>query len=160
MSALRLPGHHYVAQYGPVQVVVLGMQADSSAVDFARTTLGQRCHPACPVRFVLVHQPIGVGNPIIPVLRRAHVAAILAAHLHRYERHLRSGVLEFTLGTGGEGPGSAQYTQATPDAIRSFIAYGFLEIHIHGRSITYRFIDQTGRVRDHVLQHVPRMTRG
>lgn len=155
VSALHLPGHHYVEQYGPVQVVVLGMQVDGSAVAFARRTLGRGCRPACPVRFVLVHRPIDAASPIMPVLRRAHVAAIVAAHLHRYERHVRSGVLEFTLGTGGEGAGGAQYTRATPDAIRSFIAYGFLEIAIHGGSIEYRFIDQTGRVRDQVRQAVP-----
>ena len=89
------------------------------------------------------------------MLRRADVAAILAGHLHRYERRVRSGVLEFTLGTGGEGPGSPQFTKATPDAIVSFIAYGFLEIQIHGHSIAYRFVDQAGRVRDQVLGTVP-----
>ena len=155
ISALRLPGHQYVAQYGPVQVVVLGMQADSSAVAFARRTLGRGCNPACPVRFVLLHRPIAAGSPIMPVLRRAHVAAIIAAHLHRYERHDRSGVLQFTLGTGGEGPGGAQFTRPTPDAIVSFLAYGFLDIEIHGHSIAYRFIDQTGRVRDQVVRTLP-----
>jgi hypothetical protein len=96
----------------------------------------------------------------MPVLRRAHVAAIVAGHLHRYERHVRAGVLEFTVGTGGEGAGSVQFTQPTPDAIRSFIAIGFLEISIHGHTIEYRFIDQTGRVRDAVRETVPGMTAG
>jgi hypothetical protein len=155
ISALRLPGHHYVAQYGPVQVVVLGLQADSSARAFARRTLGRGCSPACPVRFVLVHRPIATDDPIMPLLRRAHVAAIVAAHLHRYERHRRAGVLQFTLGTGGEGPGSPQFTRATPDAIVSFLAYGFLEIRIHAGSVAYRFVDQAGRVRDQVLQPIP-----
>ena len=152
-SAFDMPGEHYAIQYGPVQVVVLGLQADSSAVDFARHTLG-RCSPACPVRFVLVHRPIEATNAIMPLLRRRHVAAVLAAHLHRYERHVRAGVLEFTVGTGGEGPGSAQFTKATSDAIVSFIAYGFLEIDVRGGSIDYRFIDESGRVRDHVARPV------
>jgi hypothetical protein len=160
ISALHLPGHQYVAQYGPVQVVVLGLQTDRSALNYARRTLGRGCRPACPVRFVLVHRPIDAASPIMPVLRRAHVAAIVAGHLHRYERHVRSGVLEFTVGTGGEGAGSAQYTRATPDAIRSFIAIGFLEIGIHGHTIDYRFIDQSGRVRDRVRQTVPGMSTG
>jgi hypothetical protein len=69
-------------------------------------------------------------------------------------------VLEFTVGTGGEGAGSAQFTQATPDAIRSFIAIGFLEMGIRGRSIDYRFVDQTGHVRDQVRQSVPGMPAG
>jgi hypothetical protein len=90
----------------------------------------------------------------MPLLRERHVAAILAAHLHRYERHVRAGVLEFTVGTGGEGPGSAQFTKATPDAIVSFIAYGFLEIDLHGRTIDYRFIDESGRVRDQVRRSI------
>jgi hypothetical protein len=79
----------------------------------------------------------------------------LAAHLHRYERHDRAGVLQFTLGTGGEGPGSAQYTQATPDALVSFIAYGFLQIDVGGGRIDYRFVDESGDVRDEVRRTVP-----
>jgi hypothetical protein len=154
ISAFDLPGHHYTAQYGPVQVVVLGLQADSSALSYARSVLGS-CGNSCPVRLVLLHRPIGAGNPIMPLLRARHVAAILAGHLHRYERHLRDGVLEFTVGTGGEGPGSAQFTRPTPDAIVSLQAYGFLEIDIHGTSIAYRFVDQSGRVRDHVAQRIP-----
>jgi hypothetical protein len=153
-SAFDMPGERYAVQYGPVQVVVLGLQADGAAVDFARRTLGKGCAPACPVRLVLVHRPIDAGNAIMPLLRQRHVAAILAAHLHRYERHVRAGVLEFTVGTGGEGAGSAQYTKATPDAIVSFIAYGFLEIDLRGDTIDYRFIDDAGRVRDHVQRPI------
>jgi hypothetical protein len=155
ISALQLPGHHYTAQYGPVQVVVLGLQADRSALDYATTTLGQGCDPACPVRLVLLHRPIDASNPIMPLLRRRHVAAIVAAHLHRYERHRRAGVLQFTVGTGGEGPGGAQFTKPTPDAIVSLLAYGFLQIEIRGDAISYRFVDESGRVRDSVDQRVP-----
>ena len=154
IAALHLPGHHYVAQYGPVQIVVLGLQADASALAYARDTLG-RCRPACPVRFVLTHRPIATDNPIMPLLRQRHVAAILAGHLHRYERHERAGILQFTLGTGGEGPGSAGFTQPTPDAKVSFLAYGFLRIDIHNGTIDYRFIDQQGHIRDHVTRTVP-----
>ncbi len=153
ISALHLPGHHYTAQYGPVQVVVLGLQADASALAYAEATLG-RCHGACPVRFVLTHRPIDANNPIMPLLRRRHVAAILAGHLHRYERHERAGVLQFTLGTGGEGPGAAGFTQPTPDAKVSFLAYGFLRIDIDGSTIDYRFIDQRGHTRDHVTRTI------
>jgi hypothetical protein len=151
ISALHLPGHHYAVQYGPVQVVVLGLQADSSARRFAAEKLG-RCATPCPVRFVIIHRPIASSDPILPLLRRRRVAAILAAHLHRYERHVRGGVLQFTLGTGGEGPGGAQFTQPTPDAIVSFLAYGFLQIDIARGHITYRFVDERGRVRDTVVR--------
>ena len=155
ISALHLPGHQYSVQYGPVQVVVLGLEADASALDYARKTLG-RCSGPCPVRFVLTHRPISANNPIMPLLRQRHVAAILAGHLHRYERHVRGGVLQFTVGTGGEGAGNAAYTLATPDAIVSFIAYGYLRIGIAGDRISYQFIDQSGRVRDRVEQTIPR----
>jgi hypothetical protein len=155
ISALHLPGHHYSVQYGPVQVVVLGLQADRSALDYATATLGRGCSPACPVRLVLVHRPIDASNPIMPLLRRRHVAAIVAAHLHRYERHDRAGVLQFTVGTGGEGPGGAQFTRPTPDAIVSLLAYGFLQIEIRGDAISYRFVDESGRVRDRVDQRLP-----
>ncbi len=154
LSALHLPGHHYVAQYGPVQVVVLGLQSDSSARAYARANLGRGCSPACPVRFVLVHRPIAASDPIMPLLRQRHVAAILAGHLHRYERTVRSGVLEFTVGTGGEGAGSAQFTPATPGAIRSLIAYGFLEIRIDGATVDYQFVNDTGRVLDRYRQRL------
>jgi hypothetical protein len=154
ISALHLPGHQYSVQYGPVQVVVLGLEADASALAYAGRTLG-RCDGPCPVRFVLTHRPISANNPIMPLLRQRHVAAILAGHLHRYERHVRHGVLQFTIGTGGEGAGSAAFTRATPDAIVSFIAYGYLRIAIVGDRISYRFIDQSGRVRDHVEQTIP-----
>jgi len=156
IAALRLPGHHYVAQYGPVQIVVLGLQADASALAYARDTLGRCKRPACPVRFVLTHRPIATDNPIMPLLRQRRVAAILAGHLHRYERHERADILQFTLGTGGEGPGSAGFTQPTPDAKVSFLAYGFLRIDIHDGTIDYRFIDQQGHVRDHVTRTIPR----
>jgi tartrate-resistant acid phosphatase type 5 len=153
ISALHLPGHQYSAQYGPVQVVVLGLEADASALRFARTTLGV-CQGPCPVRFVLTHRPIDTANPIMPLLRRRHVAAILAGHLHRYERHERAGILQFTVGTGGEGPGDEANTRATPDAIRSFLAYGFLRIRIAGTRISYQFIDEQGQVRDEVNRTV------
>jgi hypothetical protein len=147
ISALHLPGHHYSVQYGPVQVVVLGLQADASAVTYAAKALG-RCQGPCPVRFVLTHRPITASNPIMPLLRTRHVAAILAGHLHRYERQVRAGMLEFTVGTGGEGAGDAAHTRASRGAQRSLLAYGFLRIEIARTRITYLFVDQRGRIRD------------
>ena len=101
ISALHLPGHQYSVQYGPVQIVVIGLQADSSTPAYANATVGV-CGASCPIRFVLVHRPIAADNPIMPILRRRHVTAIIAGHLHRYERHVRAGILQFTVGTGGE----------------------------------------------------------
>jgi hypothetical protein len=153
ISALHLPGHHYSVQYGPVQVVVLGLQADSSALAYASRVLGH-CSRPCPVRFVLTHRVIEARNPIMPLLRQRHVAAALAGHLHRYERHVRAGVLEFTVGTGGEGPGSAAFTRRTPDALYSSLAYGFLRISIAGSGIRYAFVDEGGHVLDRASQHL------
>ncbi|MDX6570039.1 MAG: acid phosphatase type 7 [Gaiellales bacterium] len=153
IGALHLPGHHYTVQYGPVQVVVLGLQADSSGLAYATRMLG-RCSRPCPVRFVLTHRVIEAANPIMPLLRSRHVAAALASHLHRYERHVRAGVLEFTVGTGGEGPGGAAFTRRTPDALFSSLAYGFLRISIAGRGVRYAFVDERGRVLDGVSQRI------
>ncbi|MGZ4480931.1 MAG: metallophosphoesterase family protein [Gaiellales bacterium] len=153
ISALHLPGHHYSVQYGPVQVVVLGLQADASARAYAAKTLG-RCHEQCPVRFVLVHRPLSADAPILPLLRRRHVSAILAGHLHRYERQVLSGVLEFTVGTGGEVAGSAQYTPATPGAQVSLLTYGFLLIRVTRDHVDYRFINERGQFLDHAQQRV------
>jgi hypothetical protein len=106
------------------------------------------------VRFVLTHRVIEADNPIMPLLRRRHVAAALAGHLHRYERHIRDGMLEFTTGTGGEGAGSAAFTRRTPDALYSSLAYGFLRISIAGNRVGYAFVDERGRVLDHVSQRI------
>lgn len=154
ISALRLPGHDYAVQYGPVQIVVLGLEASRSGAAYAARVLG-RCRRPCPVRFVLVHRPIAAGNAIMPLLRARRVAAILAAHLHRYERHDHRGVLEFTVGTGGEGPGSATFTRATPDAQVSLLNYGFLRIDIQRGRIEYRFVDERGRILDRTERRIP-----
>ena len=77
ISALHLPGDgkHYSVRYGPIQVVALGLQADAKALAYARRALAE---PGPSVRFILVHRPIRAGNPILPLLRSRHVAAILA----------------------------------------------------------------------------------
>ncbi len=154
IAALRLPGHHYAVQYGPVQVVVLGLQADPSAVAYAAATLG-RCLTPCPLRFVLTHRAIPANDAILPLLRERHVTAILAGHLHRYERLMRDGIPAFTVGTGGEGPGPAVYTPASADAQASLIANGFLRIDIVGSHVTYLFLDDHGLVRDRFEQRIP-----
>jgi hypothetical protein len=114
-----------------------------------------RCSPACPVRFVLVHRPIGTGNAILPVLRTHGVTAILAGHLHRYERLVVGGVLEFTVGTGGEGAGSVQFTPRTPGAQVSLIDYGFLRIDISAGRVDYRFVNDRAQTLDRFRQPLP-----
>jgi len=146
-SALHLPGPRgrYVVRYGPVQLVLLGLEAGAPELDFARRALAE---PGALVRFVVVHRPIQPGNPILPVLRRAGVAAILAGHLHRYERRTVGGLPEFTVGTSGEGPGAAEFTKATPGAAVSLLDYGSLLVDVSSASIAYTFVDERGRVLD------------
>ena len=146
-SALHLPGPRgrYVVHYGPVQLVLLGLEAGAPELDFARRALAE---PGALVRFVVVHRPIQPGNPILPVLRRAGVAAILAGHLHRYERRTVGGLPEFTVGTSGEGPGAAEFTKATPGAAVSLLDYGSLLVDVSSASIAYTFVDERGRVLD------------
>jgi hypothetical protein len=146
-SALHLPGPRgrYVVRYGPVQLVLLGLEAGAPELEFAQRALAE---PGALVRFVVVHRPIQPGNPILPVLRRAGVAAILAGHLHRYERRTVGGLPEFTVGTSGEGPGAAEFTKATPGAAVSLLDYGSLLVDVSSASIAYTFVDERGRVLD------------
>ena len=104
--------------------------------------------PGPLVRFIVVHRPVQPGNPILPLLRRTGVAAILAGHLHRYERRTVGGMPEFTVGTSGEGPGAAEFTKATPGAAVSLLDYGSLLVEVSSGGIAYTFVDERGRVLD------------
>ncbi len=146
-SALHLPGPRgrYAVRYGPVQLVLLGLEAGATEIAFARKELAV---PGPLVRFIVVHRPVQPGNPILPLLRRSGVAAILAGHLHRYERRTVGGVPEFTVGTSGEGPGAAEFTKATPGAAISLLDYGSLLVEVSSGGIAYTFVDERGRVLD------------
>jgi hypothetical protein len=146
-SALHLPGPQgrYAVRYGPVQLVLLGLEAGAPEIAFARRALAVT---GPLVRFVVVHRPVQPGNPILPLLRRSGVAAILAGHLHRYERRTVGGIPEFTVGTSGEGPGSAEFTKATPGAAISLLDYGSLLVEVSSGEIGYTFVDERGRVLD------------
>ncbi len=102
-DALEWPdlGERYDLRYGPVQVVALGLRADAVDVAFARRALAR---PGPLARFVVTHQPVKAGNPLLPVIAAAPVTAVLAGHLHAYERREVAGapgVPFFTVGTGG-----------------------------------------------------------
>ncbi|MDX6591291.1 MAG: tartrate-resistant acid phosphatase type 5 [Gaiellales bacterium] len=146
-DALELPGEagRYTVRYGPVQVVLLGLEADASAIPFAREALSE---PGPEVRFVVVHRPVRTGNPILPVLREAGVAAVFAGHLHRYEREVLDGVLQFTVGTSGQGAGNEDFTLATPGAESSLLDYGLLRVQVTPEGASYVFVDERGRVLD------------
>jgi hypothetical protein len=146
-SALHLPGPHgrYAVRYGPVQLVLLGLEAGVPELAFARQALAV---PGPLVRFVVVHRPVQPGNPILPMLRRFGVAAIFAGHLHRYERRTVGGIPEFTVGTSGEGAGSAEFTKATPGAAVSLLDYGLLMVEVSTSGVGYTFVDERGRMLD------------
>jgi hypothetical protein len=86
---------------------------------------------------------------MLPLLRRAHVAAVIAGHLHRYERRVVGGIPEFVVGTSGEGPGAAEFTKRSSDAIVSLLSFGSLRVTVTATGVGYQFIDERGRVLDH-----------
>jgi Calcineurin-like phosphoesterase len=147
-DALHLPNDagRYAVDYGPVQIVLLGLDDGPAEVAFARRALAQ---PGPRARFVVLHRPVQPGDSILPLLRRRHVAAVIAGHLHRYERRVVGGIPEFVLGTGGEGPGAAEFTKRSPDAIVSLLNFGSLRVSVTATGISYQFIDERGRVLDH-----------
>ncbi|MGZ8693004.1 MAG: hypothetical protein ACXWZT_09755, partial [Gaiellaceae bacterium] len=125
--------------------VLLGLTAaDAGAQAYARREL-QR--PGPTVRFLVVHRPLLRGNPLLPFLRQ-RVAAVFSGHLHRYERRLVEGVLQFVVGTGGQGAGDERFTLATPDAVTSLLDFGALRVRVAAGGVDYRFVDERGRVLD------------
>ncbi|MGE0027625.1 MAG: metallophosphoesterase [Thermoleophilia bacterium] len=148
-DALEWPnlGERYDLRYGPVQVVALGLRADAADVAFARRALAR---PGPLARFVVTHQPIKAGNPVLPVIAAAPVTAVLAGHLHAYERREVAGapgVPFFTVGTGGA-PRNDERTPRSPDAVAHLLAFGVMRVHLEGDRATYAFVDTGGAVRD------------
>jgi hypothetical protein len=149
--ALQVPETRgrYAIRYGPIQVVLLGLQADAGAIAFARRRLAQ---PGPRVRFVVLHRPLTPTSPLLPVLRRDRVQAVFVGHLHRYERRVLGGVLQFTVGTSGEGAGAAEFTKRSPDALVSLLDFGSLRVEVSSSSVRYAFVDERGRVLDRVAE--------
>jgi hypothetical protein len=145
IDAFELPGERFTVAYGPLQIVVLGVQAGADDVSYLQQALAR---PGFTHRIVVVHKPLQEGNPVLPVLAAGRVDVVLSGHLHRYERRIVGGLLTFTVGTGGMGPGQAEFTKPSPGAQVSLLDYGFLRIDIEGPHIRYAFIDERGRVID------------
>jgi predicted phosphodiesterase len=141
-------GGRFVAHYGPIQVVILGDEPnEDAAIAFARTALRE---PGPAVRFVACHRPLHSGDALLPVVREAGAAAVFCGHLHRYERRTVDGVKTFTVGTGGQGPGSLARTKATPGAAVSLLDIGALMLEVQpGGSIGFTYLDKHGSVLDH-----------
>ena len=143
-------GERYELRYGPVQIVGLGLRADADDVAFAERALAR---PGPLARFVTMHQPIHAGNPLLPVIARADVTAVLAGHLHAYERRERPeapGVPFLTVGTGGA-PRNDDRTPRSPDARAHVAEFGLMRVRLHGTRATYAFVDVAGRVRDRLV---------
>jgi hypothetical protein len=147
-SAFDIPeGGRYSAHYGPIQVVVLGDEPNEpAAVAFARTALRE---PGPAVRFVACHRPLQSGDPLLGVAREGGAAAVFSGHLHRYERRIVDGVKTFTVGTGGQGPGSLAHTKASPGAAISLLDIGALIVEVQpGGAIAYAYLDKHGSALD------------
>jgi hypothetical protein len=146
--ALHLPGSagRYTVDYGPIRIVLLGLDDSPAAVAYARRELAR---PGSLVRFVVLHRPVQPGDALLILLRKYHVSAILAGHLHRYERRVVGGIPEFVVGTSGEGPGAAEFTKRSADAIVSLLNFGSLRVTVTATGVAYQFIDERGRVLDH-----------
>jgi hypothetical protein len=139
------PAGRYVLRQGPIQVVVLGNDASGGGVEFARRALAE---PGFTRRFVVVHKPLRAGNPVLPVLRAGDVDAVFSGNLHLYERRTVEGVRTFTVGTGGTQVGAAEFTPRSADADLSREVFGHLMVDVTADSVTYLFVDESGRVID------------
>ena len=140
-------GERYDLRYGPLQVIALGLRADPGDVAFLRRALAR---PGPLARLVVMHQPILAGNPALPVIAAADVTAVLAGHLHAYERRrvaAAPGVPFLTVGTGGA-PRNDGRTPRSRDAVVYAAAFGVLRVRLHDDRATFAFVDVDGRVRD------------
>lgn len=106
-------GDRFDVDYGPVQFIGIGLRGEADDRAFLARAL-RRSTPE--VRFLLVHQPLKAGNPLLPVIERSGLAAVLSGHLHAYERRSVEGapsVPQFTVGTGGASASSFATPAAT-----------------------------------------------
>ena len=105
-SAFDLPeGGRYTVRYGPIQVVDPRRRAERAGGD--RVRRAARC--ASPGRRCASSPATARCRPATPSCRccaRAGATPSSRGHLHRYERRTVDGVQTFTVGTGGQGPGS------------------------------------------------------
>jgi len=143
-------GQRYELRYGPLQIVALGLRADRGDAAFAARALAR---PGPEARLVIVHQPIKAGSPLLPVIARAGVTAVLAGHLHAYERRELAEaprVPFLTVGTGGA-PRNDSATPRSPDARVHIREFGLLRVRLEPGRATYAFVDLAGKVRDRLV---------
>jgi hypothetical protein len=153
VEALDWPGggDRFDLRYGPLQFVGLGLRADRDDLVFAARALAR---PGPAARFVLVHQPPKAGNPVLPLLLARGATAVLAGHLHAYERRERPeapGVPLLTVGTGGA-PRNPLATPRSGDASVHLAEFGLLRVDVEPGRVSYRFLDVEGRERDVLIR--------
>ena len=151
-EAFEWPGNgdRYDLRYGPVQVVAIGLRPDADDVAFVRRALAR---PGPLARLLVMHQPIKEGNPLLPVIAGADVTAVLAGHLHAYERREVAGapgVPFLTVGTGGA-PRNDDRTPRSADAVAYAAEFGFMRVRLEGDRATFVFVDLEGRERDRLV---------
>ncbi len=140
-------GDRYELMYGPVQVIAIGLQGTREDVPFVRRALAR---PGPLARLIVMHQPIHAGNPLLPVIAAADVTAVLAGHLHAYERREVAGapgVPFLTVGTGGA-PRNDERTPRSPDAVEYIAEFGLMRVRLQGDTARFAFVDLEGRERD------------
>lgn len=156
VDALEWPGEgdRFDLRYGPLQFVGLGLLGDAGDVPFLRRALA-RSGPAA--RFVVVHQPLKPGNPVLRALAGRPVAAVLSGHLHAYERRESPdapGLPLLTVGTGGA-PASDGGTPRSPDAEVFILPFGLLRVDVSPGRVVFRYLDSEGRERDRLERPLP-----
>ena len=142
VDALEWPGggDRFDVDYGPVQFIGIGLRGEADDRAFLARAL-RRSTPE--VRFLLVHQPLKAGNPLLPVIERSGLAAVLSGHLHAYERRSVEGapsVPQFTVGTGGASASSF----ATPPQRRRRRVSARVRSAAHRRSPRRRALPHPG----------------
>ena len=143
-------GERYELRYGPLQVIAVGLRGDGADVPFVRRALAR---PGPLARLVVVHQPLKAGNPLLPVIAAAEVTAVLAGHLHAYERREVAeapGVPFLTVGTGGA-PRNDERTPRSSDAVAHLAEFGLLRVRLERDRATFAFVDLQGRERDRLV---------
>jgi hypothetical protein len=147
---LGLPGDglRYVTDYGPLRIVVLGLELDGADLPVLRRALAGGGPRGV---YIVVHRPPQPGNPVLAAAR-GRVTAVFAGHNHRYERRVVDGVLVLTVGTGGAPrSGDEDLTPRSADAIVSLAEFGLMRVDDGRDRVTMVFLDAAGRVRDRVV---------
>lgn len=169
LAAVELPGteHWFVQRYGPAVFIVLdsnlAVSPDSAQGRFLARALKDTAG-ACP-RFAVFHHPAywphstthgeEVARDVVPLLERAGVLAVLAGHVHGYDRSVvRNGLVHLTIGTGGNGPGT--YEPPSLDSVKRISGeLGYLRLDVGPRRTLARFVTPDGRVLDRFALSCP-----